>query len=610
MTKRKTIIATIIILSVVAFIFLAATGFEFKLPFAAGGFSALSLGQVDFSSNDPLIGGQAWLITVSQNGAGQYVQGTFKLTDGQSSSDQFTLKLSLDENYATYIINNQGIPIRKVEWTTTKYPVFGVFVPLAGCNPDVWTSAQIMKPLVPGVTTVYCYKYTTDGYYGTISSGSVNFKSTISVDGSKGSDSCSISNSASTSCFASDGKVQASWAGSLVSGQVVPQPTDQNIIAVYDTKTGGWKTASLNSYTNWKNYDSTGLSSCLNGQAATGTAGTSCFQTYTNYENSLMSGMQFTSSGGNVAITSGSQSNGKITLNLPVQVQFPVITMRIKASLIGINIPVGDPEIVSLSSQQFQTGQSGIIEVTVKNVGTGDGSFDVSASCSAGFSQTGNALRISSLAPGAIQTVYIPISANVVTDGSGTCSVLAKDVNNPNNYDTKSVSVSASALSVCTSGEKRISGNSIEECKNNVWTVIKNCGTLVPKYVGTDIQCVEADQGGDDSTECAWYDLVCHGKNIWQSISDFFKGVGDFFGIVKIVVSVIVGIFGTLTAKDIIGIFKALRKKEWIAWILAAVIGIALFLFIMKIFWVGLIVFVIFFIAKKIIKLTPIGRFI
>lgn len=90
-----------------------------------------------------------------------------------------------------------------------------------------------------------------------------------------------------------------------------------------------------------------------------------------------------------------------------------------------------------------------------------------------------------------------------------------------------------------------------------------------------------------------------------------------FFGCwtswIKFILSFIALIFGTLFSRDILGAFKQLRKSKAgnvIAWILAIGIGIGLMVLTFQLFWVGVIVFILYFIGKTIIKFTPLGNFV
>ena len=143
------------------------------------------------------------------------------------------------------------------------------------------------------------------------------------------------------------------------------------------------------------------------------------------------------------------------------------------------------------------------IKVDITNVNANlNSAYDVYASCTSGFSQFGNALRISGLDIGSSQAVYLPITGTT-TSGmqDGICIVTVKDINNPNNFDTKSVSVSVSAIVICTEGDQRISSQDIQKCVNNVWKTISTCqpGTH-PDFVSGNIECVKGENGETGNT--------------------------------------------------------------------------------------------------------------
>lgn len=575
------------LLIVIAFLVFLGPKFGISSPLAVG-FSTISLSQISTTSNDPNLAGQIWVMAVSQNGAGQsayFTTQTLTSSNGQSSNP-FTLKISLNKNYATYPIRNQGIPIYSVSYTTTKdNPLSSSY----GCNPSYWDFAVLQKPAIPYITTVYCYSESLVGYYGTLGAGTNNFQSTISVSGTGGSDSCTISNSQATSCYSSAGNVYASWVGSLSSGTQLPSPSGQGIIAVYDTSTGGWKTASQTQYNQWLNYYQNGLSNCLSQQSATGTGGSTCFSTYNQYEQGLMSGAQFTSSGGYSATTTGGQSNGEVNLNLGQQLQFPLITLKVKASLIGINIPLGKPQITYASSPQFQTGQQGNIMVTVKNVGQATGSFNVYATCTGSFQQTGGSQTVSSLSAGNSQNINIPITSNVVSGtGAGTCTVTANDINDPTQKSTYTVSVSSSALTVCSQGQEKFVGQKIQECQNNAWVTIKTCSSSQhPDYVSGKIQCVA-------NTTTATGGFL---SSIGNFLNNSFSGITNFFTILKWIAIIIGGLFALIFSKEILS--RILRTiGQGAIWVISGITAVLVGILVYELWWIAVIVFIGYIIFK------------
>ncbi len=581
------------------------------------GFSTLSLSQIAVNSNDPNINGKSWLLTVSQNGAGQSAYGasaTLKDDTTKATSDPLTIKVSLDKNYATYPIYNQGIPIYSVTYATTRYDPFSSS---GGCNTKYWTHS-FQEAFAPFISIVYCFNYNKVGEYGTIGAGRDNFKSTIKVSGKSGSDSCVVSsNEGSSSCHSSKGNLYASWVGSLVSGQELPNAIGQGVIAVYDTKDNGWKTASKTAYTRWNNYQTGGLFNCIGLTGSASTAGSSCFDTYDNYQQALMSGKSFKSYGGSTASTSGSQSSGQINLDLGQQFNFPVITMRIKANFIGINIPTGKPKITYASSPQFQTGQTGNIMVTLKNEGKGVGSFDVFAKCTNGISQSGNTQRISSLSPGQSQTINIPLTSNVLSGTKvGSCLITADDVNDPTLMSTYTVKVSSNAISICTDGKTKFIGSQIQECQNNKWIIKQTCkSTQHPGYETGGIRCI------DNSITCAYNQhpkdvngkLVCvsnggNGGNGGNWFGNFFRNIfnsifGNFFATIKWIVVLLSSLLTFVFSRDFLDKVKTI--PEVLNWGLSIIFGVLIGLLVFNIIWVAVFIFIGYIVLKIFLEALP-----
>ena len=559
------------------------------------GFQTLSLSpNVQFNSNDPIIGGQDWLLTVSQNGAGQSASGTFTANSGSSASNQFTISTSLDKDYATYPIYNQNVPINVITYTTATYNPFSSTL---GCPSD--NTNRIALGSLPLISKVYCFAPVTRGYYGIIGQANVNFQSTITVSGSGGTSSCSLTNANQNSCISSDGNVQASWAGSLVSGQSTPDPTTQGIVAIYNTANNGWVTASTTQYnlyfTNVNN-----LASCLSTAAHDQLQDASiqaCMNGVNQPAQSLLSGYPFSVVGGSAATTTGGQNSGQVILNLPTQVQFQVLTMRVKSALIGINVPSGQPKITSTSSLIFQTGQTGNIAVTVQNVGSGVESMNVGATCTNGFSQNGNSLTVSGLQPQASQTVYIPITANVISGNlTGTCTVTATDINNPNNFDTASVAVSSNAITICTNGQITVYGNDIQQCQSNVWVTTQTCptGTTAQMTNNGQAQCV--NNAKPNGSDCGFLGLGCLFTGIGGLFSNIFSGLATLTTVLQ---WVIVGIVFIIALSIGVGLFdKIFKGNKGLAWLFAFILAGLLALLAYFSFWIALIALIVFIVIR------------
>jgi hypothetical protein len=206
-----------------------------------------------------------------------------------------------------------------------------------------------------------------------------------------------------------------------------------------------------------------------------------CVEEYNSYSSYALQPkyLYFYSYDGKILATgvpSGNEYSGKVTLTVNKLLQFPVLTLKIKADWLGVYIPVGKPLITSVSSTEFQTGGVSYITTKVKNVGDALGSFGVYAQCNQPFSFIGTTEFIS-LNPNEEGIVNLKISGTCSQKTQGSCVVYAYDRNNPNNKDSKTVSVSCTPIVLCNAGETRCNGKVIEQCNQagSGWNAIQTC---------------------------------------------------------------------------------------------------------------------------------------
>jgi len=469
----------------------------------SGGFSTLSVSQVNYQSNDPTIGGPAWLLTVSQNGAGQYITGTVtadQLQDtstGAKAANNVDIKMTLQDMYVQYPIQSQlgdGQFIYHIERV--------VATGFASCPTSFQGAATGYKVFGILGDNKYCFKYTKTAAYGLISTPTTVFKTDVSLTSGGKTATATISNIGEQTVKIVDPTNSKNvgtitWVGNLVTGEEAPRSTDQGVSAAYVYSANGWKTISESDYQYQKTWRITNFQICMN-QMNSESSGDYCVTTMNNLEGKTLVGKNMVSSGGSVATTQGTQSDGQVTLQLKKQVQFPLMTMRLSSEWIGtvsIVAPVGKPQIISVSSVEFQTGGTGFITLTVKNIGDGDGSFAVSTTCDGAVSVQGASFTLPTLKPSEVGTYYIPLSGNTLSTTTSQCSVKVYDRNNPDNSDVKTVVVTVKQIVLCSANDKRSNGATIEQCNpdGSGWKTIQVCASdETPQRTLTgDIQCVK-----------------------------------------------------------------------------------------------------------------------
>ena len=466
----------------------------------SGGFATLSISNVAYTSNDASVSGPAWLITVSQNGGGQYISGTVSkemLKDaaaGVQAADNVDIRMNLEEMFVQYPIQTQLTEPDYI-YLVDKTMVSG-FSSCPSDYPNYVTFGLLAD-------NKYCFRYTKTAAYGLIGTPTLTFKTSISLSSGGKTATATISNiGAQTVKIVDPSSKNAgtiTWAGNLGTGEETPRATDQKVSAAYVYTRNGWITISETDYQYYKTWRMSNFQTCMmNAKGNDASDKDYCVNTVNNLANQVLVGQNLVSSGGTAATTQGSQDAGQVRLELKKQIQFPVMTMKLSADWIGtitIVAPVGQPRIISVDSKEFQTGGNGFINVVVQNIGSGDGSFAIQASCSGAVSVQGTALNLPSLKPNEQTTMYIPISGNAVSTATETCSVKVYDRNNPDKSDTRTVTVTVNPVVLCTPNMKRANGNTVEQCNpdGSGWKTIQICRAdeEPQRTVDGDVKCVK-----------------------------------------------------------------------------------------------------------------------
>lgn len=155
----------------------------------------------------------------------------------------------------------------------------------------------------------------------------------------------------------------------------------------------------------------------------------------------------------------------KTGILIAIFILFPLIN----AQSMGLNL-----------SAKWDSGQNQII-TTITNIDANSGaSYDVFATCTNGFTQSGNSQRISGLEIGSSQIIYIGIVGGT---NSGDCEIKIVDVNQPNNYVFVNVPVQVTNTNPsewdfekCGNGQQVCNPNA-DWCDNGVKMRCNQCGT-------------------------------------------------------------------------------------------------------------------------------------
>ena len=554
----KTLIALVLVGAVAGGMYFTATGRSPFSLFGGQGFFVLSSGQTQFLSNDEQITGKFWLITVSQKGAGGYVVGTFDGTSIRTVNEhaQYPLKLeaNLLNNYYTWNIKQNGKTLRNLQyeeksctlacdWNARKNNCFAAH---PGATWHQQTSLlsgtgwcifwRDLRP-VADFDIVKNYIFNTE------------LKSTVNGQVVT----ANISNVGSQSVWLGD-KVYATWNGNLVSGVSIDRPADTSFVW-HDFE--GWRTVSTSALNTYFNYETSGLVTAL-GTCPTNADPLGCVRTALardrDFEAIADQKKDVSFVGGYTASTSGTIASGTFKIDVPQQLQFPVLTMKVKASWIGVVQLVGQPKINSVTlPANIESGKPTTATISVSNVGSSAGSFNVFITCNAPLSSSFSQ-RIT-LEPGASTTLYAPVTASCNADSSGTCTVTAQDVNNPSSADSKQAGSLCKTVVTCNLGETRCVGNNVEVCSQVSgafgFVTQKNCNygcsmtgnnavcNDKPVPCTTDADCNDNDATTTDTCSKGLLETKCIHTSIIPP-PDFGILPFVFLGIVGIVVVVLV----------------------------------------------------------------------
>jgi len=564
-----------------------------KLPFfSLSGASTLSIDKVNLKSNNPYFSGESWLITFSGNPLGQSFYGSWDpsdiedYTDGSlTTKEDFTIKIDYDDTKCAYPIKGTSLDdikdIQLTEWT---------YIPWV--NPCDETEARARQNNVVlygkygNSLTCFAIGYGTKAVVKDINNPDISADYRITIDA--GDD------HAYADFSTLDGKTSgpigdfayAVWNGNLDTGKACP--SQARYLGAYVN--GNWRIIDEDNYEDYDNaYDD--MIRFTNQDAYADTVRRTV-QTVQSLANTAKASTYF----GEIR-NAGSTTNAVVEVVTESPLQFPVTSVYIKASALGIYTPVPEFKIKSATSPCFKTGTEGTISLLLENVGE-TGGYTAYATCSGVFTGTRNAQG--SINAGASKTVYIPLSATASKKETSACTVY---VESTGKTVSKSVSVCVDPQITCEVAYPN------KFCSNDATKVLQ-CS-----QDGATFNTLETCESGYvcDSGKCI-LDDGNGGGGFFNWFKNLFKGIGGFFG------DLFSGVFGWLVTVKyiIIGIasiltlfisaghldrIKELSKRAWLRWTIAVIIAGAvawvLYLFIGSfIFWIavaGVIVYNVVF---------------
>lgn len=178
------------------------------------------------------------------------------------------------------------------------------------------------------------------------------------------------------------------------------------------------------------------------------------------------------------------------------------MTFRLNAAWVGIKVFSGVPQINSVGSCSFRSGESGSVVASVKNVGSDAGSFEFDVSCGS-IIQANNDLKVP-FSVGQSKSVSIGLlTGGVNADFTDSCTLTVSDVASG---VSKSQPFSCGVLkpAVCAIGDFQQVGDCVQTCGSDAsWGEPVCCDEgkrLTFDNVGKVWICVDSGSSGSDNS--------------------------------------------------------------------------------------------------------------
>lgn len=163
-------------------------------------------------------------------------------------------------------------------------------------------------------------------------------------------------------------------------------------------------------------------------------------------------------------------------------ISVPSFSVYINSNYINIILPIGTP---SLSNGRFDTSslygtKTATLLATLKNIGTGTGTFISSASCSYASVETRDQNQIATLSPQQTSQTSFSITLNdVKTDTPVSCTITSKDSTDSSKTSSITVTGTIKPTPLCQEGQqyKQESGGiwTVYICRSNAYVVDYSC---------------------------------------------------------------------------------------------------------------------------------------
>jgi hypothetical protein len=484
---------------------------------AGSGFTVMSISPSKIISNDEDLKTANFIVTVVANGNSQSIIGELltandinaKLSESGSSvrvSSPFKIEMGSVKETLTYPIRNTGA-IRKYEYA---YSSEVNFVSEATC-----LSGYSYCYTVEAGSTWWGKTYRSlnirqansavSSSLGELDNPNINWQGDIVLTAGLTRVSKTIGSIESLGAAdfynSNEWIAQATWTGSLLTGQATPNPSLYK--ATFTPAFNQWRISSNSYYNDYASslsakqaYFPSMLSQytkqvCLDSYGCPSeTPLTNAISNHNSIVDILLSQntkVTYTSSTGETLAqsTSGTSYSGNVIETTNRRISNPVIVFKVKALSLSPYIPVGKPRIESITTPEFSSGDNnGVATVQFKNIGTESATFSATFFDPSGtFHPSSNQESSKTTCPALSQCIInVFISSDSPTNDriSKTATMTVYDINKPSNSDTKTFDIIMSPPKTCIPSSTRTSGKLIYTCNadGSGETVIECTGTI------------------------------------------------------------------------------------------------------------------------------------
>ena len=480
--NTKTIIIIIALLAVFAFV-------TPELMAIGGGGMTVNSVSVDtpIITDNTNLKSVKYIIGTTFNSGGQSLNARITPTDiqqlsGQRSLYDFSISVDTPAETLSYPIHSTRQPVYKYK---------AVRESRDGCNGVTGASSPTytIQSFVHFFTTdKICVYKVKEATIGTLETPKIRNSAKITVASTKdGGESYTktIDTFTSPSVFFDDKYgnrvVDASWTGSLVTGNT--PPSGANYVATFITH--GW--VNTNKWTLSPNHELRAYEDAVTGADAKiftlqnnlGTCGGSlgslndCMDEINRvlvHPNdarvTLIGGTPATIGSAQTFLNRNDEGTGQVRITMDeARATNMNVVFKISADWIGIVIPSGKPDILSVNCPDFSSGDAnGMCSVNIKNIGTGAGTFSASLQDCGIFTQkyAGQSQTFAQGTSG-IMNVFVE-SGSAGQELTSTCTFKVIDVNDPSKFDTMQASIHMTAPKDCIPGEIRAQGQLVQRC--------------------------------------------------------------------------------------------------------------------------------------------------